>query len=59
MTNADRIRAMTDEELMEWMADHVDCGEACPAFHICRRTPMEDMDCKDWLLKWLKMEGEE
>lgn len=56
MTNGDRIRAMTDEELMEWMADHVDCGEGCPAFHRCMRG---DIGCEDCLMEWLKMEGEE
>ena len=25
MTNADKIRSMTDEELADWMCDHTDC----------------------------------
>lgn len=25
MTNADKIRAMTDEELADWLCDHTDC----------------------------------
>ena len=27
MTNADRIRAMSDEELSEWILRNVDCGK--------------------------------
>ena len=57
MTNGDRIRAMTDEELAVWMLEHVDCGEGCPIFrHICNFT---GEDCEIEFLQWLKMEGED
>ena len=55
MTNADRIRSMTDEELAEWLCEHVDCGEGCPNFHgyMCTR---DCGDCEVGLLDWLKQE---
>ena len=42
-TNADRIRAMSDEELAEWMAE-------CNAY-------MEHADASQWL-PWLRMPAE-
>ena len=44
MTNADRIRAMSDEELAEWMAE-------CNAYK-------ENADASQWL-PWLKQPVEE
>ena len=43
MTNADRIRSMTDEELAEWMAE-------CNAYK-------ENADASQWL-PWLKQPAE-
>ena len=43
MTNADRIRVMTDEELAEWMAE-------CNAYK-------ENADASQWL-PWLKQPAE-
>ena len=43
ITNADRIRAMTDEELAEWMAE-------CNAYK-------ENADASQWL-PWLKQPAE-
>lgn len=58
-TNADRIRAMTDEELAKWVRRYGDCLLThCCACDICVPT-MEDMSCEDWILKWLKMESED
>lgn len=54
MTNADRIRAMTDEELAEFMADTCDCGEACPVFPKCQYDTWRE--CEDRFLVWLKQE---
>ena len=42
MTNADRIRAMTDEELAEALDDYQDWGGGMS---------------KDWWLKWLQEEA--
>ena len=43
MTNADRIRAMTDEELAEWMAE-------CNAYE-------ENANARQWM-PWLKQPAE-
>ena len=44
MTNADRLRAMTDEELAEWLQNAADCR--CPLAHCVH-------DCKKCWLVWL------
>lgn len=49
MTNADRIRQMTDEEL----ADFLD-GFLCYQVGECRA---DDIDCQECCLKWLKQEA--
>jgi len=54
MSNADRIRAMTDEELTEWLA-HKGC------FHCDARTTCIDRflvgTCQDAIMDWLKQEA--
>lgn len=57
MTNGDRIRAMSDEELAKMMthgAGEFDCYE-------CRRTEDEpcDSNCEERCLEWLKKPVEE
>ena len=47
MTNADRIRSMTDEELGKWMQSH---AEWCPPGDCCE-------DCLNCWPKWLKEEA--
>ena len=54
ITNADRIRAMTDEELAELWWERVDCGE-CPVHKECKLT---GQDCKRLALDWLRQEAE-
>ena len=55
-TNADLIRAMTDEELAEIIPERVDCSE-CPArigdYRACKEK------CKETWLDWLKREADE
>lgn len=46
MTNADRIRSMTNEELAEWISKH-DC-----------HTNLYGYDPKEAILDWLKQEVE-
>lgn len=60
MTNADRIRNMTDEELAEYIygvsegiAECVECEEDCD---FCEH---EDEVCKTRMLKWLQAEVKE
>ena len=57
MTNADRIRAMSDEELAKMMtfgAGAFDCG-------VCREPANEecDLNCEERCLEWLRMPVEE
>ena len=61
LTNADRIRAMTDEELAEWLetirmycANDL-CGMGCPFEEIC----YSKADAPTEMLAWLKEEASE
>ncbi len=47
MTNADRIRSMTDEELAEWLYERSDCVVTLDCL---------DDSCDECILKWLKEE---
>lgn len=51
-TNADKIRAMSDEELAEWLAKHNERSAVCPNFgaHDCQAL------CRQCWLDWLKQE---
>lgn len=62
ITNADRIRSMTDEELAHWMYKHVTC-RYCPC-NPC--ISYDDIDkagnikcnpCEQILLAWLRKEA--
>ena len=55
MTNADRIRAMTDEELVHWIVEMKITG--CPEDQISTMW-CDDMSCVDCWLDWLKKECE-
>lgn len=53
MTNSDRIRNMTDEQLAELLLKTIgDCsdGSECPAEEVCEGTT----SCREVILKWLK-----
>lgn len=53
-TNADRIRAMSDEELSSWINDHADCNCRCEAWKDgCMDS---DSTCMAAWLEWLKEE---
>jgi hypothetical protein len=51
MTNADKIRGMTDEQLAEWLADIIDCWH-CPRYTRCT----EVKGCANALKAWLQQE---
>lgn len=53
MTNSDRIRAMTDEELAEFILPITECGR-CPTGSI----PCTGDSCRGTLLNWLRQEAE-
>ena len=57
MTNADRIRAMSDEELAEWLHGVYCCY--CPVAHYDGSHCPQDGYCKINVLAWLKKEVEE
>ena len=48
MTNAERIRAMSDEELLEWLIDHA-CLAGISGNARCKNTKM----CRDCWKIWL------
>lgn len=56
VTNADRIRAMSDEELAEWLAKITDCGECKVSTSRCM---VSEKSCACAWLDWLKQEVSE
>ncbi len=56
MTNADRIRAMTDEELADYICYRENCSH-CEYNNkgICE-SPIKNKPCKAFILYWLKQE---
>ena len=53
MTNADRIRSMSDEELAEWLCSMFECRIGkCPACEMCSAGD-------NGLIKWLQRPWEE
>lgn len=59
MTNADHIRAMTDEELAKWLDEEIGCCCFCLEDERLENEPLLrgekcDEQCKEHLLDWLK-----
>ena len=52
-SNADSIRAMSDEELADWLDKNIDCS-LCPVVKC-----ITDRPCKALFLEWLKQPAEE
>ena len=59
MTNADRIRAMSDDELSSWIADIAMCNN-CRAKNTDTANPCKGLyvGCKGNWLDWMKQEVE-
>ena len=58
MTNADKIRSMTDEELAEYFYEaDVDCSMCC--VYENKNCHKMELSCKDGILEWLGNEVEE
>ena len=55
VTNADRIRSMSDEELANWITD-IDPDNPCPPDNFCS---CEKSNCMAGWLKWLKSEAKD
>lgn len=53
-TNADKIRAMSDEELAEYISKYFSCEYECAARDKCG----SDWDCKRATIEWLQSEVE-
>lgn len=53
-SNADCIRAMSDEELAEVLGELVHCG-GCPMRDNCK---VDDLPCNNVMLEWLKRPAE-
>lgn len=56
MTNYEKIKAMSVEEMAKVMRDHIDC-RACPVYRTCH-SPFGVM-CPQALEEWLLQEAEE
>ena len=56
MTNAQKIRAMSDEELAAFLERvHVDpCSACCDNLYWCRRNNAPEPVCKNHFLEWLQ-----
>lgn len=54
LTNADRIRKMTDEELADWITDCHDLCDLCQ-FSTC----IQEFGCEKGVLEWLKEVSED
>jgi hypothetical protein len=60
LTNADRIRAMSDEELMQFLFNEVSNNTICSFCVPTMRTKCKcDGHCKNGILEWLKQPAEE
>ena len=64
MTNADRIRAMSDEEISEYVCRNsintlcdIICGGECNAIATLKKSG--DWVCKENVMKWLQQPAEE
>lgn len=60
-SNADKFRAMTDEEIAQMVAESINC-EVCKSFHHaedgeCPHKP--NQACEDFWLDWLRQEAKE
>ena len=56
-TNADKIRAMTDEELAEWIFDRVKC-QNCQMLPCVKHGEDGTGNCKELWLAWLRDEAD-
>lgn len=59
MTNGDKIRSMTDEELAQFIFIHTDCMllSSCPAYSNCAGYKGE-IACYEIIIDWIKQECE-
>lgn len=55
-TNGDNIRSMTDQELAEWISDHIDCALCKIMFDgdAIHKYTLTCAECEDRWIKWLR-----
>jgi hypothetical protein len=53
LTNADRIRAMSDEELAVWLCDICSICDCCAVAEECREVPGYEV-CRGNVAEWLR-----
>jgi hypothetical protein len=60
-TNADRIRAMSDEELAKFLADEIPHGDCCGCDLECATFEGDKFEnsCRNAYYRWLKQPAEE
>ena len=61
MTNADRIRGMSDEELVAWAKKQIGCGfDYFPCGVVCDGNceTYTDEECRAKIMKWLQQPAE-
>ena len=64
MTNAQKIRAMSDEEIADWVSENgaikttcdIICGGDCKAIATIEKSSIER--CKEIVMKWLQQSAE-
>lgn len=61
LTNADRIRAMSDEELAEFLerVHNFPCESCCDNLYWCRRNNAPEPSCRNHFEDWLRQPAEE
>lgn len=63
MTNADKIRSMTDKELAKWLDTMADCNISCPAKQTCSGLAgsgnLVRNGCVAMIKAWLNQERKE
>ena len=61
MTNAEKIRAMSDKKLAKWVKVCISECHRCPAYKFCGdlTTFSEMSSCADILMLWLEQEAKD
>lgn len=63
MTNGEKIRSMSDEEIADWWCENVRCGSGCPVYDEClgdhRAAKYVDLRCDQVIKMWLKQEAQD
>ena len=58
-TNGEQIRAMSDEDLADWLMNMLMVCECCSAFESCNRQPYSTAECTAHVCEWLRQPAEQ